>query len=275
MAMQFIYRDTPPGKGIAYAWWESMHSRVDIIVYGRPETEIKSLLTATELELNRLEKIGNYYNTTSELHAVNQNAALGPVKVSDELFEMIRDCIAYHTATLGYFDISFRSEEHENPAITSILLSEEDKTVAFCWKGVRLDLSGYLKGYGLDRIRQMFADAGIGNALINMGNSSALALGNHPHGEGWKITFGTEPSEETPEVHLFNECLTTSGNATAGRKHIVNPLTGEHIKGKGQVSVITSNGKDGEVLATALFAAPTDAHDTILANFTNSKKILD
>lgn len=275
MAMQLIYRDTPPGQGIAYAWWQSMHSRVDIIVHGYPEAVIKPLFTEAEQELNRLEKIGNFYNTRSELHEVNQTAAQAPVRISNELFEMIRNCIGYYTATQGYFDISFRSGKHPEPAISSIQLSEEDRTVAFCREDIKLDLSGYLKGYGLDRIRQMFADAGILNALINMGNSSALALGNHPHGEGWKITFGTEPADGSPEVCLFNECLTTSGNATASRKHIVNPATGEYVGGKKQISVITPTGVDGEVLSTALFAAPADVHDAILANFINSRKIPD
>lgn len=184
MPMQFIYRNTSQGQEIAYAWWESMHTRVDIIVQGHPEEEIKSLLSTIEQELNRLERIANYYDTTSELHTVNQTAALAPVQVSNELFEMIKGCIHYHTATSGYFDISFRSGKDDDSAIYSILLSEDNKTIAFRRKGICLDLSGYLKGYGLECIRQMFTAAGIRNALINMGNSSVLAMGNHPHSEG-------------------------------------------------------------------------------------------
>lgn len=49
-----------------------------------------------------------------------------------------------------------------------------------------------------------------------MGNSSILALGNHPVGSGWKIN----------DILLHNECLTTSGNDSPSRRHIVSPQNG-------------------------------------------------
>ncbi|MDL2306005.1 FAD:protein FMN transferase [Bacteroides sp. OttesenSCG-928-D19] len=274
--MQLIYKPWSTGKGIAYAWWQSMHTRVDMILYGSPrEEELKALAGKIESELNRLEAIGNYYNTRSELHRVNQNAALSPMQISDELYEMIEDCIGYYPQTLGYFDAAIRSGKGESPAITAIELIPEDKSVSFKQEGVKLDLSGYLKGYGLDSARKILEEAGMQNALVNMGNSSVLALGNHPHGEGWKISFGTPGLSEGAEILLFNECLTTSGNETNGRKHIINPATGEYVKGKNQVSVVTTKGVDGEALATALFASEGEKSESILQNFPEAKIILN
>ncbi len=66
-------------------------------------------------------------------------------------------------------------------------------------------LSTYLvssKGYALETIKSILNECVIENALINMGNSSVLALGNHPVGTGWKVN----------NILLHNECLTTSGN---------------------------------------------------------------
>ena len=91
-------------------------------------------------------------------------------------------------------------------------------------------------------------EALIENALINMGNSSILALGNHPVGSGWKIN----------DILLHNECLTTSGNDSPNRRHIVSPQNGKLVEGVKQIAVVTANGSIGEILSTALFAADSE-----------------
>lgn len=81
-----------------------------------------------------------------------------------------------------------------------------------------------------------------------MGNSSVLALGNHPVGTGWKVN----------NILLHNECLTTSGNDSPERRHIVSPRDGKLVEGARQISVVTTNGAIGEILSTALFAADSE-----------------
>ena len=98
-----------------------------------------------------------------------------------------------------------------------------------------LDLSGILKGYALERLRPLLASRGITDALVSLGNSSILSLGNNP--------------SDIPPGH----CLTTSGNASSTRRHIRNPLTGEFVTGQRTVSVITADGIEGEILATTHF----------------------
>ena len=98
-----------------------------------------------------------------------------------------------------------------------------------------LDLSGILKGYALERLRPLLPEYGITDALINLGNSSILSLGQNP--------------SDIPS----GQCLTTSGNATADRRHIRNPLTGEYVTGQRTVSVTTPDAIDGEILATTRF----------------------
>ena len=77
-----------------------------------------------------------------------------------------------------------------------------------------------------------------------MGNSSVLALGNHPVGSGWKVN----------NILLHDECLTTSGNDSPERRHIVSPRNGKLVEGVQQIAVVTSNGAIGEILSTALSA---------------------
>ena len=72
--------------------------------------------------------------------------------------------------------------------------------------------------------------------------------GNHPVGTGWKVN----------NILLHNECLTTSGNDSPERRHIVSPRDGKLVEGARQISVVTTSGAIGEILSTALFAADSE-----------------
>ena len=111
------------------------------------------------------------------------------------------------------------------------------------------------KGYALDSLRPLLHEAGIRHALVNLGNSSILALGNHPSGEGWKLGH---------DLVLSDQCLTTSGNEHEGHTHIINPQTGQPVTGKRQIRVITPQGVWGEVCSTALFACPDEHRPALI-----------
>lgn len=272
--LQFISRQTPTATSIAYAWWQSMHTRVDLVVHGQEEA-LRPLAESIRTEMDRLEKIGNYFNRASELHALNQAATGECIDTSPELYDMIADCMRHHTLTNGYFDISFRSEQGAESAIHAIELLPDRPCIRLNRANMRLDLSGYLKGYALDRVKQIIAHAQPPvHVLLNFGNSSVLAHGNHPNGEGWKVKFGDDYAERVPEVQLFDRFLTTSGNESTARRHIVNPGTGTYVEGCRQVSVVTRGGAEGEVLATALFAAPPGEHAAILAHYADAEEII-
>lgn len=117
-----------------------------------------------------------------------------------------------------------------------------------------------MKGYALESIRELLQLYGIEDALVNMGNSSILALGHHPLATGWRIGFEqgfVSNKGEKQEVLLKNECLTVSGNDSLERKHIIAPYSGKLIEGKWMVAVVTESGAVGEILSTAWFAADT------------------
>ena len=97
--------------------------------------------------------------------------------------------------------------------------------------------------------------------LINMGNSSVLALGNHPVGTGWKVN----------NILLHNECLTTSGNDSPERRHIVSPRDGKLVEGARQISVVTTNGAIGEILSTALFAADGEQRKALMGIYAHCR----
>jgi len=226
-----------------------MHTRVDILLYGKPEKELQHIVDIIFHALQELEGTTNFFDSSSELGQLNQTAYLKPVIVSAELFQMITLCRMYHEKTEGLFDITIHSVPYDSKTFQSLILDEPNSTIFFARQGLRLDLSGFVKGYALDKIKEILQNQLINNALVNIGNSSIMALGNHPNGEGWKVSV----TATGKEYLLKNECLTTSGNDAPGRKHIIDPRNGKYIEGQQTVSVITTSGAEGEALATALF----------------------
>ena len=176
----------------------------------------------------------------------------------------------YHGKTSGCFDVTVHSENYNPDTIHSVYLSAEERSIFFQQPGITINLSGFLKGYALETVRAILNTCCIENALINMGNSSVLALGDHPAGTGWKVNFGnrleTDKIGMKQSVLLCNECLTTSGNESDGRKHIISPHDASFVEGIKQIAVVTKNGAVGEILSTALFAASPEQREALLVN---------
>jgi len=268
MPVSSIYKEIGAGQGLLYAWFSAMHTRVDLVITGRKEAELKQVVEVLSAEIESLEKIASFYDSGSELYQLNRSAGNIPVRVSSRLFEMILQCTTYYEKTQGYFDITIQSDNHSPQTIREVKLFPETQSIFLGREGIRLDLSGYLKGYALDKIHGILSGHGIDNALINMGNSSVMALGNHPFGEGWKVGYGNQLSSAGEKsVQLHDECYTTSGNETSDRKHIIDPKTGDYIDGIRKFSVVSRYGTDGEVLSTACLIAPENDSVKILDNF--------
>ena len=257
-----IYKVSPSGDHLFYAWFSAMHTRIDLIFCGK-ENEDFYLASTQSIQqiLDDLEQTGNYFDPSSELSLINRMAATKPISVSNHLFKLIRLSKELNEQTMGCFDIAINSPDYEQGLLHSVILSEDEKTVFFEKENIVLDLSGLLKGYALDCVREVLVKEQLSDALINMGNSSVLALGNQPYGDGWKIDF-QQGSEHT--IILHNECLTTSGNNTNERKHIISPFTHSYVEGKREIAVITESGALGEALSTGLFVADDVQRTSIL-----------
>jgi len=268
---QHLYKFSDSHGGLLYAWFPAMHTRVDLLLRGmQGEDLLLRAVGAIRQELCRLEKMGNCYDAGSELACLNRTASVKPQPVSRELYDMLAFCIDCYTRTDGCFDVTVHSDCHTQESVHTVRLSPGEQTLFFSRPGVTINLSGFLKGYALEKIRPLFRQFGVDNALVNMGNSSVLALGCQPQAEGWKVNFGQSrmPGERAwPDFLLKNECLTTSGNDSHTRKHIIDPRSGKLIEGKREVAVVTANGAVGEVLSTSLFVAESGVRERLKKEF--------
>lgn len=251
MHFEHLYKQINSNQSIFYGWFQAMHTRIDIALCRLDEQHALELTEKIYAEINRVELMADRFNPRSEISMINRLAGVEPLPLSDEWFAMIEQCVNYHRISAGFFDITVNSLNNHKEGIKEIELDPELKTVYFKHPDVQIDLNGYIKGYALDKIKDILLENQCNDALVNMGNSSILALGNHPNGEGWKVSHPHKPDKT---IVLKDECLTTSGNVEH-YLHIIDPQTGEPVNSTSIISVITKNATDGEMLSTALCIA--------------------
>jgi len=246
-----------------YAWFTAMFTRIDLLLMAEESRkDLKQISQIIKTKIERLESIANRFDINSEISNVNTTAYLNSIPLSTELYHIIEECLFYNTKTLGYFDITINSTNGFTNGISNIQLNKTEQTIKFLHPDVKLDLSGFVKGYALRSIRSLLVEKQIDDALINIGNSSVLAIGNHPNGKGWKITVPN--LNISNECVLFDQCLTTSGNTKTTKWPIQKPKTLETITQNQMLSVITADPAIGEVLSTALYIASDDEKQSIL-----------
>lgn len=250
--MEHLYRRLGADKALLYAWFEAMHTRIDVLLwqYEASKDFLLQMVEAVRAEVERIESWGSCFRPDSEVSSLNVGEVGCWQNVSSELCQVLSDCIGYSESTGGLFDITASSVCWGVPISSKIEVNAERQVVRRLSESAFVNLSGYLKGYALKCSMAIIRAGGIRNALVNFGNSSVYALGNHPCGDGWAVSAGAIPGV----VYTLKDCcLTTSGNASETRKHIVNPLTGELVGGKKEVSVVTDSPEAGEVNSIVRF----------------------
>lgn len=233
--MPFLSRTLPDGSKALYEWFGAMHTRVDILLKSKAfgEDYLRQTVRIMRHKICEIEKTGNRFDPTSEVSLLNALPVGNKHKLSQCLYDILTLCLRYNAQTKGLFDVTVQSKGH-SPRTIGMIHIDSDGAYSRDEDSIVIDLSGFLKGYALDCLRSVLEERGISDALVNMGNSSIMAMGDVPG-----------------PVH--DACLTTSGNDSAERHHIINPLTGKLIEGEKQVRVLTSTGAEGEVKSTCRF----------------------
>ena len=238
--MPHVVKELVSGETAVYVWFQAMHTRVDLLLKSAGHDAQALLAAAGKIQslVAEIEAAGNCFDPASELSRFNSLEPGEHMRPSRFLYEMLSLCRHYNVLTQGFFDVTVSSQGH-TPGMAGDVLVEPGGEI---WRGNRalyINLSGFIKGYALDCIRRLLHAEGIRDAVVNMGNSSVMALGQTP-------------------LNLDDGCLTTSGNPEGRQLQIVNPLTGAVVGTTGRVEVATGGGAEGEVLSTVLFIAGED-----------------
>lgn len=135
--------------------------------------------------------------------------------------------------------------------------------------GIRLDLSGIAKGWGVDQVADYLQSTGVENFLIDIGGDLRVE-GERPDGRGWRVAI-ERPQSGQRDVHSIIEtraaAIATSGDyrnfiELDGRhfSHLINPVTGYPIDHETvSVTVASPTCTTADALATALHIMPLEA----------------
>ena len=124
--------------------------------------------------------------------------------------------------------------------------------------GGRLDPSGYVKGWAVERAASILTAAGSANHLVN-GGGDVQAVGGRAAGEGWRVGIASpfRAGSLALVVSGRDVAVATSGMAERGA-HIVDPLSGLPAAGLASVTVAGPRLSWADAYATAAFAMGPD-----------------
>lgn len=254
----------------------------DITVFANSQVEADAYIDMAIAEMQRIENLISSWKATSQTTAINQNAGIKPVKVDDELFQLIKRSIALSEITDGAFDISFAAIDHiwkfngqamqmlttaqlassvEAIGYKNILLDEQNKSVFLSKKGMKIGFGAIGKGYAADKAKRLLQEKGIIGGIINA-SGDMNSWGTQPSTIPWKVAV-VNPMDTSKNYGLFelkNRAVVTSGNYEKyvmidGERyaHIIDPRTGMPTQGILSVTVFAAKAEMADALATAVF----------------------
>jgi thiamine biosynthesis lipoprotein len=205
-----------------------------------------------------------------------------PVPVSDDLFRVLTRALEISRLTDGAFDITvgpvvrlwriarrtMKLPDADDLArarglvgYQQVQLDAKNKTVKLTTKGILLDLGGIAKGYAAAAALEVLRQHGIRHALVAGGGD--IVVGDAPpESKGWRIGIAPleDPNAKPQRILLLsNAAVSTSGDAEqyveiGGKRysHIVDPKTGLGLTTRMSVTVVATDGKTSDGLATAM-----------------------
>ncbi len=253
-----------------------------ITLYAPDEAEAREACDAAFAKIAALDRMMTDYNPDSELMQLCQKPVGQPVRVSDELFEVLEQSHRLAELTDGAFDVTIgpvvrlwrrarRTETLPSPDVLAraqesvgwrkLRLDPATKTTTLTVPNMQLDLGGIAKGYAADKALEVLKSRGLNRALVAA--SGDIAAGDPPPGQpGWRVGVGNLNAKEpgfAKMILLKNAAVSTSGDAEqfveiGGTRysHIVDPRTGVGLTEQLQVSIIAKRAVDTDSYATAV-----------------------
>lgn len=248
----------------------------------------RGYLETTFETATRCERLMSRHLPQSALNRLNRTAGAGLGLASPDLAHVLLKARELSRATEGAFDPTIgpvlavwrdAARRRQRPpawrlrtAVAAVdwrLIRINGSWVALPRDGMALDLGGFGKGVALDLIAERLQSNGCGNALLNFGESSLVAIGRPARGR-WRIVLRHPRNGFVGEFPLTNRACSTSAtvgcSTRIGRRrisHIVDPRTGHPLSSVAQVTVLASSAAVAEAVSTALLVLGRSAMEAL------------
>jgi thiamine biosynthesis lipoprotein len=259
----------------------------------------EAAIAAALAEVERLDMVLSDYDPDSELFGLSAAAPTPqPVRVSDDLWQVLVAAEKFREASDGAFDITvgplttlWRQSRRSGKLPRadklaaararvgrgSLKLDEAETSVRLTRPGMRLDAGGIGMGYAADQAMKILEARGIASAMIDC-SGDILVSGPPPDADGWRILVAPlRPGGEGEVIVLTHAAVTTSGDAFQAVEidgvrysHIVDPRTGMGVPGPAAVTVVAPNATLADALATAASVLGSKDGSAMIAKYPGS-----
>ncbi|MCO6413144.1 MAG: FAD:protein FMN transferase [Thiogranum sp.] len=278
LALQLLF-----GADAIAEWYKHqadiMGTRISVELFHHDAAVARQGIEVVIEEMHRIDAGMSPYIASSELSHLNSEASRRPIKVSAELFSLIRRSIEFSELTHGAFDITFASagylydyRQAKRPTARqlqesidlinyhNLVLDPASGTIRYSREGIRIDLGGIAKGYAVDNCIELLRKLGIRSALVSAGGDSRV-IGDR-WGRPWTIGV-RDPRKENNVVALLplaDVAVSTSGDyeryfEEGGIRyhHIIDPKSGDSARELQSVTIIGPDATTTDALSTSVF----------------------
>lgn len=258
----------------------AMDTVMNFTVYGSKEACSAARTTSAQL-LHDYEGLLSVTRADSDITRINQGAG-GPVEVDPSTAQLITRTLELCELTGGALDITaypavkawgFTQEEHRVPSeaelaelaenIDYTAVKVEGSTVTLP-EGAEIDLGAVAKGYAGDLLAAYVrANENVLSVLLDLGQSTIMAVGSKPGGKPWRIGVvdPAQPENYFAVVELQDMAMGSSGGYQRYFEqdgvtywHILDPDTAAPARsGLSSVTVVSPSALICDGLSTALF----------------------
>ena len=267
-----------------------MGTELDLTAWTSDEPRAVAAFGAVFGEFDRLDALMSVWKDGSDVLRLNGAAGEHAVPVSVETLEVLRVARQVSVMTDGKFDVTFGALsglwkfDHQEtddtipdrqavlarlPLINyrDVEVDERARTAFLKRKGMRANLGGIGKGYGVDRAVDILRRSGLGDFMIQAGGDMYVAgkRGDRPWRLGIRDPRGPADSSFAM-LDLTDGTFSTSGDYERffmkdGRRyhHILDVTAGEPARGCRSVTLVTSRAVMADALAKGVFILGPDA----------------
>ena len=259
-----------------------MGNRFEFCVVDSDEEFAQNSLQKAIDEVLRIENLFTTFKQNSQTNLINKNAGTKPVKVDNEVFDLISRSIKISELTQGAFDITYGGLDKSlwnfdtsmkrlptkstamkmvgkidyrkvelNPALKTVFLKES---------GMRIGFGGIGKGYAADMAKRLLINQGVSSGFVNA-SGDLVTWGRQSDGSSWTIGL-SNPDNQNDTIGTLNindMAISTSGDYEKyaiidGKRysHTIDPKTGLPVHGIKSVSVISTNAELADAMATPI-----------------------
>jgi thiamine biosynthesis lipoprotein len=252
--------------------------------------EAERLIAAAAAEARRLERLFSLYKKDSALVELNRTGIL--VDPAADMVDLLSTSQRYAELTDGLFDptvqplwdlyASHFSRESSDPAgPTPAAIQAALALVGYSRlsvgrdrimmpRGMAVTLNGIAQGYMTDKVVDLLRSRGIGNSLVDLGETRAI--GSRPDGRPWEVGIADPDVVGHTEaiLSIVDRAVATSGAYgfrfdSQGRfNHLFDPRTGGCADRYRSVTTVSGNATAADALTKAFSLMPEEQIRSLL-----------